>query len=739
MITNTRGSEWRKWDLHIHTPASIVNNYGGNSEEIWNKFIDALENLPEDVKVIGITDYYFIDGYEKVMHYRTQGRLKNIDKIFPILEFRIDTFGSGHENNLQKVNLHILFDLNETDLKNEICRIKSEFIGIIPLSDLEEHSTKMLSIENLIKAGGSLQSGFSTVIPSTNKVFEIINSQAWRNKTFTFIGHKEWNNLEKNQQLKPIKQDLYNKVGAFFSANYTSVSKHQALLNQYFNDNKRLLHSGDIHDFEKLPSIQSDGLIDSSNYCCNTWIKADPTFQGLKQIIYEPTERVMIQEERPERKSSYQLIESVTFDNENMGKQKLLFNQNLNTIIGGRSSGKSILLGCIAKKAGFDEDIKANNEYNKFITSEIFPGFEINWMDKNDDPKRKLSYFQQSKIISLSKGSKEINEIIEKIICLDANISHSLKLYETTVTSTKAQIYQHITDFISLSQKSSDLKKTKESYGSKKGIQDEINQITEQIDILKESAKSSITETEKNLFNDLQEKRKEISQRKAAYLNDIQNLTAIKENAFTSAINDSLKSISLEKLRNYLSTELASILTTANNNWRNFVEQTEATMNQDLKNMTSEDSNITQDVTYIKCYEFYSKNNQYKKLDESLKNEQKKLQSIEAIEKEIEATDSLRWEKINSAVSHHNNFYTNLFSTISKISLEKDDVKIKANVLFDLELFSSNITDNFNLRSGDGKNYLDINLTNDNYNGYDQIIAEIVRKILKKEIILKNH
>ena len=109
----TRGSEWRKWDLHIHTPLSICQEYGGDKEDVWEKFIASLEQLPPDVKVIGITDYYFIDGYEKVMEYKSKGRLSNISKIFPILEFRIDTFGSGNENNLQKINLHILFDLNE--------------------------------------------------------------------------------------------------------------------------------------------------------------------------------------------------------------------------------------------------------------------------------------------------------------------------------------------------------------------------------------------------------------------------------------------------------------------------------------------------------------------------------------------------------------------------------------------------------------------------------------------------
>ena len=103
-----RGSEWRKWDLHIHTPSSICQGYGNNQEN-WDKFISALEHLPDEVKVIGITDYYFIDGYEKVMQHKLNNdRLKNIDKIFPVLEFRIDTFGSGNENNLQKINLHII-------------------------------------------------------------------------------------------------------------------------------------------------------------------------------------------------------------------------------------------------------------------------------------------------------------------------------------------------------------------------------------------------------------------------------------------------------------------------------------------------------------------------------------------------------------------------------------------------------------------------------------------------------
>lgn len=255
-MTINRGSEWRKWDLHIHTPASINQNYGNNNDG-WEKFINALENLPSDVKVIGITDYYFIDGYEKVMEYKQNGRLTNIEKIFPILEFRIDTFGSASESKLQKINLHILFNLDEADLKKEINCVRKEFIEQIPITKLDRHSTKMLSIDNLtVEGNNDLSTGFANLIPPTDIVFNKIKSDTWKDKVILFLGYKEWSNLDKNQQLKPFKEDLYSKVDAFFSNGFETNEKNQNWLNEY--GNKRLLHSLDIHDFNFLDTFEFD-------------------------------------------------------------------------------------------------------------------------------------------------------------------------------------------------------------------------------------------------------------------------------------------------------------------------------------------------------------------------------------------------------------------------------------------------------------------------------------------------
>lgn len=54
-----RGAEWRKWDLHVHSPAS--HGFKGD----YNQFIIQLGNA--DCGVIGINDYFSVAGYREVL------------------------------------------------------------------------------------------------------------------------------------------------------------------------------------------------------------------------------------------------------------------------------------------------------------------------------------------------------------------------------------------------------------------------------------------------------------------------------------------------------------------------------------------------------------------------------------------------------------------------------------------------------------------------------------------------
>ena len=59
-----KGSEWRRWDLHVHTPETAHENRFGD----WEEYLAAIE-AQDDVNVIGVTDYFTIAKYSR----RTSG------------------------------------------------------------------------------------------------------------------------------------------------------------------------------------------------------------------------------------------------------------------------------------------------------------------------------------------------------------------------------------------------------------------------------------------------------------------------------------------------------------------------------------------------------------------------------------------------------------------------------------------------------------------------------------------
>ena len=75
MNNNYKGSQWRRWDLHIHTPETSRNDCyeGKTTEEKWDNFYKAISEYVgdgsdplHDICAIGITDYNSIDTYKKV-------------------------------------------------------------------------------------------------------------------------------------------------------------------------------------------------------------------------------------------------------------------------------------------------------------------------------------------------------------------------------------------------------------------------------------------------------------------------------------------------------------------------------------------------------------------------------------------------------------------------------------------------------------------------------------------------
>lgn len=115
MASFPKGSVWRRWDLHVHTPKSIVQDYGGDTPQAWDAFVGALRNLPADVAVVGITDPENSD--------EPLQQIENV--IFQALD-EIDKAGASDFRELQS-NILAGYEFEKHEIVSAIKRYNKEF------------------------------------------------------------------------------------------------------------------------------------------------------------------------------------------------------------------------------------------------------------------------------------------------------------------------------------------------------------------------------------------------------------------------------------------------------------------------------------------------------------------------------------------------------------------------------------------------------------------------------------
>lgn len=362
------GSTWGRWDLHVHTPASLTQHYGGNKEEIWERFFRDIESLPPEFKVLGINDYIFIDGYRRVLEAKKRGRLQNIDLLLPVIELRLDKFG-GSESRLSRVNFHIIFsnevdpDIIEHHLLNTLSnsfRLEPEHAGLakkwssnITRKSLEELGNLIIETTPKDKRMGSmspLHRGFSNLTFRLEDIRERLRFHHFEGKYLTAVGKTEWADIRWHYQTAADKKDVINDVDVVLISAETPEGWKKAkdsLRESGVND--RLLDCSDAHYFSDRMD-QKDRLGK-----CRTWIKAAPTFEGLLHALEEPEGRIFVGEEpekvRLVRENKTKYIESLRVSkvhdsplNEVWFDDELGFSPDLVAIIGNKGSGKSALV-----------------------------------------------------------------------------------------------------------------------------------------------------------------------------------------------------------------------------------------------------------------------------------------------------------------------------------------------------------------------------------------------------------
>lgn len=325
MTNDPTGSTWKKWDLHVHTPSSVVHNYpGANQDDAWEAFLQDLEALPREFKAIGINDYIFIDGYERARKAKIeQGRLKNIDLLLPVIELRLDKFagvvkkdkdGTYSQSGWNRINLHVIFDamdpeiiqqqfLNSLTPSYQLIPDSSDWNakwkGVITRDSLSELGKMIVESAPADKRGDyaphHMQEGFNNLCVSLEKVREALDKHYFAGKYLIAVGKTEWDNLKWDDQSIAEKRNIINQADLVFTASANPAAYHAARKKLSESNVKATLL--DCSDAHAPRSSENKDRIGN----CFTWIKSDATFDGLVQAITEFEDRVFIGDAPPKR------------------------------------------------------------------------------------------------------------------------------------------------------------------------------------------------------------------------------------------------------------------------------------------------------------------------------------------------------------------------------------------------------------------------------------------------------
>lgn len=346
-----RGSIWRRWDPHIHTPGTLMNNQFG--PDAWGEYLTRLEKSEPRIEVLGVTDYASLDRYEDVLKFKAEGRLPDVAMIFPNVELRLPLVTKSNK----PVNIHLLFSPKDDD---HVDRARGFLRGLKFTYQGEQYSCDNGDLMRLgRKHGGSkledrqaLKAGTNQFKVTPDALRTALDNSTWaRKNVIVAVAGSSRDGSSGLRDDDGSMEATRTEIEAMCGAIFTSQPAQRAFwlgrsaatpeeLQKKWNGLKACIHGSDAHQLDKV-GVPDEGRM--------TWIKGDPTFEALRQACIEPAERVIVDTAPPSGPLEYQTIKQVTVTDADWLKTPTIpLNRGLVAIIGARGSGKTALADLIA-------------------------------------------------------------------------------------------------------------------------------------------------------------------------------------------------------------------------------------------------------------------------------------------------------------------------------------------------------------------------------------------------------
>ena len=654
-----------------------------------------------------------------------KGRLINIHFIFNpkfVTKLENDFFGELKNQDNFKMNRQGIIDYGKK-LKPNITDN-----GIAYKEGINKFALDVKTIKNLLDKNSEIEENSIVIVSNSS------NDGA--------SGLQKHYDLFENEDggLDGVRKTIYEISDAIFSANPKDIKFFLGRKSQDTDGYNNNVYLKDIKEvIDRVGSLKpclvgSDAHKEDNLFTKFTWIKADLTFEGLKQIIYEPEERVRIQEEEPDFKEDKEIIDKVKFIslNNKFSNEEIYLNPNLNVIIGGKSSGKSILLYSIAKTLLADTKDKLlfkNNWEERYSLKSIDSGFDFEITTKagisqkisdREDGHNSLipniKYIPQNELVKLAEPElsgkgESLNKLVRNLICEDTDSKQKYDDFIKNVKQYDKEREELINSYFETLDNIQNLETELKTKSNKEVLQTNIKTNSEKVEEL--NKKAGLSDEQIQQYKNFQEQQQQNQKRRELFNSDFsQTNTFLQElNKELSNLqerkNTFLQSLHKNELRGYYQDKLKFIddsivqlqgliseIGTIINSEEKRVFNTDNIFKEELKQINYEKSNIEEELKPYQQNEDIKK--QIRILEEFIENDGKLLSEIDSLNKKIEEKrQSIETIKANLFELYKNSHYEyiNIIRQLKDrtIELEKDGLRIKGIAQFNFPKFRREI------------------------------------------------
>lgn len=410
------GSTWNKWDLHLHSPlTNLCNNFDKTSLSDYAKAIKTA-----NLAVVGITNYFYFKENELELVKAALITEGSKATVFGNIEFRITQSNKDGE----WINLHAIFAEHLTT--QEINELLSKYI----VQNTTTDSKPIWCSESSFRSSG-LDAG-QIVIDAQNLINYLSSVLKPGKDFFVAICPNGYGGFQPNKtdgrsvavalELEKLGHIIFGRPRdrSFFLDTNRTID---ALAKPVFN-------CSDAHSLAQI----------GEKY---TWVKAMPTFQGLRQTVFEPADRVQQTDDFTEKSFIKPYFSKISIHGKIFSDSELCFerqdiplNPNMVAIIGGRGTGKSLFLDAMFSKLGNcqgSEKVRGVSVEDITITINQGgeQGVEIEFNDLADGSYSYL-HVSQGKIHDFSKNPSTLSDEIKRMLGIRFNIYDPIATQELT-------------------------------------------------------------------------------------------------------------------------------------------------------------------------------------------------------------------------------------------------------------------------------------------------------------------